>query len=86
MNLFSEYDFEIKYIEGKENKVANALNRRPFMNAITLIRFDFAWNIKSELEHDAFYVPIFKRLPKHLVRKLKEISFGECPILGTHWI
>ena len=58
MNLLSEYDFEIKYIEGKESKVADALSRRPFVNAITIIHSDLAGNIKSELEHDLFYAPI----------------------------
>jgi hypothetical protein len=27
MNLLSEFDFEIKHIKGKENRVANALSR-----------------------------------------------------------
>ena len=72
MNLLSEYDFEIKYIEGKENKVADALSRRPFMNVITLIHSDLAENIKSELEHDAFYAPILPKITQIPCEKLKE--------------
>ena len=71
MNLLSEYDFEIKYIEGKENKVADALSRRPFANAITLIRSDLAENIKSELEHDAFYAPILQKIAQTPCEKVE---------------
>ena len=71
MNLLSEYDFEIKYIEGKENKVGDALSRRPFVNAITLVRFDLAGNIKSELEHDVFYAPILQKIAQAPYEKVE---------------
>ena len=32
LEFLSEYDFDIKHIKGKENKVANALNRRVHYN------------------------------------------------------
>ena len=35
--FLSEYDFEIKHIEGKENKVADALSRNANMNFITVV-------------------------------------------------
>ena len=71
MNLLSEYDFEIKYIEGKENKVADALSRRPFVNAITLIRSDLVENIRSELENDAFYAPILQKIAQTPYEKVE---------------
>jgi len=33
----SEYNFEIKHIKGKENRVANALSRRDYEKHITSI-------------------------------------------------
>jgi hypothetical protein len=37
LKFLSEYDFDIKHIKGKENKVANALNRRVhIMHATTI--------------------------------------------------
>ena len=40
MSFLSEYDFEIKHIKGKENKVANALNRKvQEMHVTTIIVF-----------------------------------------------
>ena len=62
MNLLSKHDFEIKYIEGKENKVVDALSWRPFVNAITLIHSNLAENIRGELEHDTFYAPILLKI------------------------
>ena len=35
--LLSEYDFDIKHIKGKENKVADALSRNARMNFIAAI-------------------------------------------------
>jgi len=38
VELMQQYDFDIEYIKGKENVVANALSRRPMSNAISYIK------------------------------------------------
>jgi hypothetical protein len=40
LEFLNEYDFDIKHIIGKENKVANALNRRVHeMHATTIVMY-----------------------------------------------
>jgi hypothetical protein len=42
LEFLSEYDFDIKYIKGKENKVVDALSRRVHeMHATTIIMYKF---------------------------------------------
>jgi hypothetical protein len=38
VEFLSEYDFDIKHIKGKENKVAYALSRRVYLMHATAIR------------------------------------------------
>ena len=40
IQLLSEYDFDIKHVIGKEDKVANALSRRPICNSLTVSQSD----------------------------------------------
>ena len=45
--LLSEYDFKISYIKGKENKVADALSRRPHISAISTIQVNLYDRIRE---------------------------------------
>lgn len=50
--LLAEYDFEIKYIKGKENKVANFLSQRVhLMHASTVSICKFSNNICNFLNN-----------------------------------
>lgn len=48
------YDFDIEYVKGKNNVVADALSRRPHLNAITAISTDWKTSILTEYANDAF--------------------------------
>jgi hypothetical protein len=53
MDLFSEFDFEIKHIKGKENRVVDALSRSMRMvhlEAISDIELDIKERFKSAQE------------------------------------
>ena len=54
--LFSDYDFKISFFKGKENKVVDALSRRPHIGSIISIKNDLKDRIKSHLGRDAWYL------------------------------
>ena len=53
--FLSEYDFEIKHIKGKENKVADALSRNAIMNAVSTYKSDLEDRIKESGLRDRKY-------------------------------
>ena len=61
LSFLREYDFEIKHIKGKENKVADALIRHAnsiYMIACSSYISDFEGRIKSTAENDEKYKEI----------------------------
>ena len=61
----SEFDFEIKYIKGKENRVANALSRRVEINHIKIMSsygIDLQDQILQVEQHDDKYRELRHRL------------------------
>jgi len=67
--FLSEYDFEIKHIKGKENKVADALSRHAnsiYMTACSSYISDFEGRIKSAAENDEKFKEIMQKLLENL--------------------
>ena len=65
MAFLSEFDFEVKHIKGKENKVADALNRRTYkVYEITMSQpeDDMLGRIKIVGIHDAEYGNLLNKL------------------------
>ena len=60
--FLSEYDFEIKYIKGKENKVAYALRRNAILSATNDYKTDLEEKIKEKEESDVNYQKLRIRL------------------------
>jgi hypothetical protein len=60
--FLSEYDFEIKHIKGKENKIVDALNRK--LNAVysSNMQTDLKQKIKSTTENDEIYKNLQEKL------------------------
>ena len=58
LSFLSEYDFEIQYIKGKENKVVDALNRNARLNFATVISTyvsDLDEQLKEGIDQDEIY-------------------------------
>jgi hypothetical protein len=61
MEFMSEYYFEIKHIKGKENQVANALNRRAHEKhgvAISMYKIDLKYQIIAAANSDHHYLKL----------------------------
>ena len=59
MEFLCEFDFEIKHIKGKENKVANALSRKVqemHVASISICQLDLRQQIVSHTTEDEMYV------------------------------
>ena len=55
MEFLCEYDFEVKYIQGKENMVANALSRRRHVTLSLTLSVDLRSCILQALLIDTWY-------------------------------
>jgi hypothetical protein len=67
LEFLSEYDFDIKHIKGKENKVVDALNRRVHeMHATTISMY------QSDLKHRILEAAKLDLQYKELVAKLQQ--------------
>jgi len=55
LDFLSEYEFEIKHIKGKENKVADALIKNAILGAISNYKTDLEENIKEKEGSDMNY-------------------------------
>lgn len=65
IQLLAEYDFDLKYLAGKENKIADALSRRPMCNLVTVIHTNLIDDLHKEVLKDGFYAPILSFLHEH---------------------
>ena len=66
MEFLADYEFNINYIKGKENKVVDALSRRRHISAMTTVNLDLRDQIVQQLEQDEFYVEISLALIRDL--------------------
>jgi len=72
--FLSEYDFEIKHIKGKENKVANALSRNAIMNTVSCYKTDLEERIKESGRMDKNYQLLKDKLQKMNLEMMKQIG------------
>ena len=79
MATISEFDFEVKYIKGKENKVEDALSRRIQVNHLAAMRSygtDLQDRIPRAGQQDVRYMDILHRLQQ-------STGIGTCTGDGT---
>lgn len=62
MELISVYDFEVSYINGKENSVADALSQKKHITSMVSINTNFRAHILQKLNEDEFYLHVREAL------------------------
>jgi hypothetical protein len=65
LEFLSEYDFDIKHIKGKENKVVNALNIRVhemYATTLNIYQLDLKDKISKAAKSDLQYIEIRTKL------------------------
>ena len=55
MKLMQEFNFEIQYMKDKENVVIHSLSRRPFPNAVFLVKDTIVDKIKRFYKDDMLF-------------------------------
>ena len=53
--MMQEFNFEIQYVKGKKNVLADSLSCRPFSKAVSLMKDTMLDNIKGFYKDDAFF-------------------------------
>ena len=65
MEFLCEFDFEIKHIKGKENKVVDALNRKVqemHVASLSIFQSDLRQQIVNHTTRDEVYEPVKEKL------------------------
>ena len=76
MEFFCEFDFEIKHIKGKENKVVDALNRKVHemhVASLSIFQQDLRQHIMNHTAEDELYVQIKDKLEKQSLENKYEL-------------
>jgi hypothetical protein len=85
MKFLSDYDFDIKHIKGKENKVVDALSKRVHLMHATTISMHQSYlkrNFLDVVVADQHYLKVKKILHKENVQqKIKEYEMKEDGLL-----
>ena len=85
LEFLSEYDFDIKHIKGKENKVVDALNRRVHemhVIAINMYQSDLKHRIIETAKSDLQYKDVVAKLQQgNLQQKIEEYKLDKDEIL-----
>ena len=84
--FLSEYDFEIKHIKGKENKVVDALSRNPvtsFVGAISIYKTKLEDKLEEGIKLDTEYQSLKEKVTQNVSENIiTDYSFNEkCLIL-----
>ena len=75
MEFLCEFDFEIKHIKGKENKVADALNRKVHemhVASLSICQLDFGQQIVNHTAGDELYEKVKEKLQQKSLEKRYE--------------
>ena len=62
LEFLCEFDFEIKHIKGKENKVVDALSRKVHVESLSICQIDLRQQIINHTVEDEVYVQIKDKL------------------------
>jgi hypothetical protein len=84
LEFLSEYDFDIKHIKGKENKVVDALSRRVHeMHATTISMYmsDLKDRILEAANSDQHYLQVKEALQQGNLQKFKDYELKEDGVL-----
>ena len=83
MELLCEFDFEIKHVKGKENKVVDALSRKFHVVAISVRKYDLSTKFLDALVEDEHYLQIREGLQqKQLGKKYEGYQLEEDNLLA----
>ena len=85
VGILCEFDFEIKHIKGKENKVANAVSRKVHemhVAPLSIFQLDLRHLIINHIAEDEMYVQEKEKLEQQILeRKYKEYQLEEDELL-----
>ena len=81
LDFLSEYDFEIKYIKGKENKVVDSLRRNAVTSFVASIS-SYKTNLEDKLEEGIKMDPKYQSLKEKVTQNVSkniitDYSFNE---------
>ena len=69
--FLSEYDFEIKHIKGKENKVVDALRRNAVTSFVATIS-SYKTDLEDKLEKGISLDPKYQRLKENITQNVSK--------------
>jgi hypothetical protein len=85
LEFLCEYDFDIKHIKGKENKVVDALSRRVHelhATTISMCQTDIKGRIYEAAKEDLQYMELMKKLQQgKMQQKVKDFKLGNDKVL-----
>ena len=71
LDFLREYDFEIKHIKGKENKVVDALNKNAVTSFVTAIS-SYKTDLEDKLEEGIKWDPEYQNLKEKITQNTSE--------------